>query len=154
MKILNNKLKSDLNIRTEKNFPIDGIEFIDITPLFIDKNSFNEICDLFEKELKNKKIDYIIGPEARGFLLASVLADRLGVGLIPIRKKGKLPPTSIIDTISYMKEYGIDYLEIPKLVNSTYKNKRIYIIEDIYATGNTVKAIHDGITKCIFNNTI
>ena len=68
MKIIRNDLKSKLNIRTEKDFPIDGIEYIDITPLIIQNKSFEEIIDKFEKELRNKKIDYIVAPEARGFL--------------------------------------------------------------------------------------
>ena len=89
MKILKNKLKSDLNIRTEKNFPIQGIEFIDITPLIIQKETTKEIIQKFKEELKNKKIDYIVAPEARGFLFGVAIAEQLGIGCIPVRKKGK-----------------------------------------------------------------
>lgn len=143
MKILKNKLDNSINIRTEKNFPKEGIEFIDINPLIIEKDSLNEIIDKFYYELKDKKIDYIICPEARGFLIGSAIAYKLNVGLVPVRKKGKLPPTTVEKTFSYEKEYGKDNLELPKLVNDEYKDKNFYIIDDIYATGNTVNAIKE-----------
>lgn len=147
MKILNNKLKSELNIRTEKDFPIEGIEFIDINPLLIQKESFKEIIDKFTEELKDKNIDYIIAPEARGFLLGSAVALNINAGCVPIRKKGKLPPTTVAYEVEYEKEYGKDKLELPKLVNEEYDGKRFYIIDDIYATGNTVNAIKKAITN-------
>lgn len=143
MKIIRNILRNDLNIRTEKNFPIDGIEFIDMMPLLMQKDVFKEIIDHFIKEIKDKNIDYIVVPEARGFLLGTAIAYTLNVGCIPVRKKGKLPPSTVESMISYNKEYGKDFLEIPKLVNDTYKEKRVYIIDDIYATGHTFKAIKE-----------
>ena len=145
MKVLNNKLKNELNIRTEKNYPIEGVEFIDIMPLIIDKNSLKEIIDLFTNEIKNKNVDYIIAPEARGFLLGVAIADRLNIGCIPVRKKGKLPPSTVETEIKYKKEYGEDILELPKLVNTTYQNKNFYIVDDIYATGNTIEKIKEKI---------
>lgn len=145
MKIINNKLKSDLNIRTEKDFPIKGIEFIDITPLLIQKETLKEITELFVEELKNKEIDYIVAPEARGFLFGSSVANELNIGLIPVRKKGKLPPTTVEKDFAYEKEYGLDFLELPKLVNTSFENKNFYLIDDIYATGNTLRAIKDTI---------
>ena len=141
MKILKNKLKSRINVRTEKDFPIPGIEFIDITPLLMQKESLKEIIDKFEEELKEKSIDYILAPEARGFLIGAAVANKLNIGCVPIRKKGKLPPSTIETIIEYEKEYGEDQLELPKLVNTTYEGKKCYIIDDIYATGNTVKSI-------------
>ncbi len=69
MKILKNKLKNKLNIRTQENYPIEGVEFIDIMPLIIQKETLKEIIDLFVNEVKDKNVDYIIAPEARGFLL-------------------------------------------------------------------------------------
>ena len=146
MKILKNKLKSELNIRTEKDFPVKGIEFIDITPLILQKETFKEITDKFVKELKDKNVDYVVGPEARGFLFASSVAYKLNIGLLPVRKKGKLPPTTVETQFDYEKEYGKDTLEIPSLVNEKYKGKNFYIIDDIYATGNTMKAIKKAIT--------
>ena len=145
MKVLNNKLKNELNIRTEKNYPIEGVEFIDIMPLIIDKNSLKEIIDLFTNEIKNKNVDYIIAPEARGFLLGVAIADRLNIGCIPVRKRGKLPPSTVETEIKYKKEYGEDILELPKLVNTTYQNKNFYIVDDIYATGNTIEKIKEKI---------
>ena len=147
MKILRNKLKSELNIRTEKNYPIEGVEFIDIMPLIIQKETLKEIIDLFVEEIKNQNVDYIIAPEARGFLLGTAIADRLNIGCVPVRKQGKLPPTTVEAKIEYEKEYGKDIVELPKLVNTTYENKNFYIIDDIYATGNTMEKIKDTIEK-------
>lgn len=141
MKILKNQLKSKLNLRTQMDFPVKGVEFIDINPLVLQKEIFNEIIDKFIDEIKNKNIDYIVAPEARGFLFGSAIADKLKVGLIPVRKKGKMPPTTVEKEFTYEKEYGKDILELPKLVNEEYKNKNFYIIDDIYATGNTAQSI-------------
>lgn len=145
MKILKNSLKNKLNIRTEKDYPIKGIEFIDITPLMMQKEILKEIAEGFVKELKDKKVDYIVVPEARGFLLGTMVANLLEIGCVPVRKMGKLPPTIVEKTFDYEKEYGKDQLELPKLVNTTYGDKNFYIMDDIYATGNTMKAIQKAI---------
>lgn len=147
MKILKNELNSELNLRTEKNFPIEGIEFIDINPLIIQKETFNEIIDKFVEEIKNKNIDYIVAPEARGFLFGSAVANKLNTGFVPVRKKGKMPPTTVEKEFDYEKEYGKDILELPKLVNEEYRGKNFYIIDDIYATGNTAQAIKKAIEE-------
>ncbi|MBR3325616.1 MAG: adenine phosphoribosyltransferase [Clostridia bacterium] len=147
MKIIKNLLKTELNIRTEKDFPIKGIEFIDITPLLLQKKVLKEIIEKFIKELKDKNIDYIVMPEARGFLFGTAIAKELELGCIPVRKKGKLPPSTVQTQFEYEKEYGRDILELPKLVNEDYANKRFYLIDDIYATGNTMKAIKETIEK-------
>ena len=133
MKILRNELKNELNIRTEKNFPKESIEFIDIMPLIIQKDTFKEIINKFVEEISDKKIDYIVGPEARGLILGSAVANKLEVGFIPVRKAGKLPPSTVEKILKYKKEYGKDVLELPKL------------IDDIYATGNTMKSIKHAI---------
>ena len=80
MKILKNNLKSELNIRTEKDFPKKGIEFIDITPLILQKDVFKEITEQFVEELEDKSIDYILAPEARGFLFGAAVANEINVG--------------------------------------------------------------------------
>lgn len=139
--------KNDLNIRTEMDFPAKGIEFIDITPLFLQKETLYEMKDLFLKDLKNKEVDYIVGPEARGFLVGSMLATSIDSGFIPVRKQGKLPPTVVEGKVGYTKEYGDDVLELPKLVNESYEGKRFYLIDDIYATGNTMNAISEKIKE-------
>lgn len=145
MKILRNRFKNKLNIRTEKDFPKKGIEFIDITPLFLQKETLKEMSKMFVKEIKPLNADYIVGPEARGFLLGSMIATALDVGFIPVRKIGKLPPSTVAAIANYEKEYGKDVLELPKLVRGSYKNKKFYIVDDIYATGNTMRAIHEQI---------
>ena len=147
MKIVKNILKNELNIRTEKDFPIKGMEFIDINPLILQKETLNEIIDLFVEELKDKKVDYIVAPEARGFIFGTPVAYKLGCGCIPVRKKGKLPPSTVQASFDYVKEYGKDTLELPKLVHSRYRGKNFYIIDDVYATGNTLNAIKDAIIK-------
>ena len=145
MKILKNELKSELNIRTEKNFPKEGIEFIDIMPLIIQKETFCEIIQKFSQEIQSKNVDYIVGPEARGLIIGSAVANNLGIGFIPVRKAGKLPPSTVETKFEYEKEYGKDILELPKLVSEEYRGKSFYIVDDIYATGNTIKAIKQAI---------
>ena len=145
MKVLRNVLKNKLKLRTEKDFPIKGIEFIDINPLMLDKDLFNEITNCFVKELKDKKIDYVLCPEARGFIFGTSVAHVIKAGIIPVRKKGKLPPSTVATTIEYEKEYGKDYLELPKLYEDDYDGKNFYIIDDIYATGNTARAIKNSV---------
>ena len=99
-------------------------------------------------EIKDKQIDYILSPEARGFLFGCPVAQRLEIGFIPVRKKGKMPPTTVGTQIAYEKEYGKDILELPKLIhNESYANKNFYIIDDIYATGNTARAIQEAVEK-------
>lgn len=148
MKILKNILKSELNIRTEKDFPIEGIEFIDVNSLVIRKATFREITNLFVEEIREKNVDYIVSPEARGFLFGCPVANTLNVGFIPVRKKGKLAPTTVEAQFEYEKEYGKDILELPKLINDeNYKDKNFYIIDDIYATGNTARAIKEAVEK-------
>ena len=83
MKILKNELKNELNIRTEKDYPIKGVECIDIMPLFLQKETLNEIIERFVQELKNKELDYLVVPEARGFLLGAAIANKLNIGCIP-----------------------------------------------------------------------
>ncbi len=147
MKILRNELKNELHIRTQKDFPKEGIEFIDIMPLIIQKETFNEIIDKFVDELANKKVEYIVGPEARGLIIGAAVATKLNIGFIPVRKAGKLPPITVEKQFEYEKEYGKDKLELPKLVNDNYGGKKIYILDDIYATGNTMKAIKNAIEE-------
>lgn len=145
MKILKNNLKNELNLRTQKNYPKEGVEFIDITPLILQKTTYNEIIDYFIEEIKNKNVDYIIAPEARGFLFGSTIANKLNIGCIPVRKKGKLPPIAVEKEFDYEKEYGKDTLCLPKLVNEEYTYKNFYIVDDIYATGSTIKSIKQAI---------
>ncbi len=147
MKILRNELKNELHIRTQKDFPKEGIEFIDMMPLIIQKETFKEIVDKLVEEIKDKHAEYIVGPEARGLIVGAAVANELNIGFIPVRKAGKLPPITVEKQFEYEKEYGKDKLELPKLVNEEYTGKRVYIIDDIYATGNTMKAIKKAIEE-------
>ena len=146
MKVVNNRLTHELHLRTEANYPVEGVEFIDITPLILQKDTLKEITEKFVSELKDKNIDYIVAPEARGFLFGSSIANEIDAGLVPVRKKGKLSPSTVEVQFDYEKEYGKDTLELPKLVNSTYEGKRFYVVDDILATGNTMKSIIKAIT--------
>ncbi len=148
MKILKNNLVNEINLRTEKDFPVKGIEFIDITPAIMNQNVFNEIIEKISEDVKKYKVEYILAPEARGFLLASAISIKLNIPCIPIRKKGKLPRSVVEAEIEYEKEYGKDILELPKLEkNQSYRNKKFYLVDDIYATGNTARAIKNKIEE-------
>jgi len=119
-----------------EGFPKEGISFKDITPLIGDGEAFKELIDVMAKKLKKLDIKYIAGPEARGFIFGVPLAYALGVGFIPIRKKGKLPQETV--SITYDLEYGNDTLEIHK--NAFEKGSRIALVDDLLATGGTISA--------------
>ncbi len=124
-------------IREIENFPKDGINFKDITTLLKDGGSFKFAVDMMVEDLKNRKIDYIVGPEARGFLMGAAVAYALGVGFIPVRKPGKLPSKTA--SIDYELEYGVDSLEIH--IDAFEVGSRIAIVDDLLATGGTVRAV-------------
>ena len=126
-------------IRHIPDFPKKGIVFRDITTLIKDKDAFKQSVDEIVADLKDKKIDYVVGPEARGFLMGSAVAYALGVGFVPIRKKGKLP--SEVIQKEYDLEYGTDILEIHK--DAIEKGSNIAIVDDLLATGGTVLAVSE-----------
>ncbi|HBT19398.1 MAG TPA: adenine phosphoribosyltransferase [Clostridiaceae bacterium] len=119
-----------------ENFPKEGISFKDITPLIGDGQVFKELIDTMAKKLRALNVDYIAGPEARGFIFGVPLAYALGVGFIPIRKPGKLPQETV--SITYDLEYGSDTLEIHK--NAFKKGDRVALVDDLLATGGTISA--------------
>lgn len=121
-------------IRVIENFPNQGISFKDITTLIKDKESFKKVVDIFIENLKDKDVDYIVGPEARGFLFGGAVAYGLGAGFIPVRKAGKLPDKVIRD--EYELEYGNNILEIHR--DSIEKGSKVAIVDDLLATGGTV----------------
>ena len=123
-------------IRNIPDFPKKGIVFKDITPLLSNKKSYNSLMNTIKTRYKNYKIDKVVGIEARGFILGSALAILLNCGFTPIRKKGKLPFKTFSET--YDLEYGKDTLEIHK--DAFNKNDNIIIIDDVLATGGTIKA--------------
>ncbi len=123
-------------IRDVPDFPKPGILFRDITPLLASREAFGESIRKLAEPWQNEAIDHVAAVEARGFLFAGPLALQLGVGLIPIRKPGKLPA----DTISYMYdlEYGTDTLEMHKGI--VMPQSRVLVIDDVLATGGTAEA--------------
>lgn len=124
-------------IRIIENFPIKGISFKDITTLLQDKDAFKYALDKMAEYYKDKNIDIVVGPEARGFLLGAPLAYAIGAGFVPVRKKGKLPYDTM--SISYDLEYGSDALEIHK--DAVKKGQRVAIIDDLLATGGTMESV-------------
>ncbi len=126
---------SDLTkyIRTIPNYPKEGIMFRDITTLLKDPVGFKLTIDLLANKYRGQKIDVIAGIEARGFILGAALAYNLGLGFIPIRKKGKLPGKTISQ--SYELEYGTDTIEIHD--DALDKGARVLLIDDLIATGGT-----------------
>lgn len=123
-------------IRNIQDFPKPGIGFKDITTLLKDGEAFKEAVDRIVENLKDKDIDYVVGPEARGFLLGAPVAYALGAGFVPIRKPGKLPAEVV--SFEYDLEYGTDKIEMHK--DSIEEGKKVVIIDDLLATGGTVEA--------------
>lgn len=124
-------------IRVIENFPKEGISFKDITTLISDGEALKETIDQFVTYLKDKKIDLIVGPEARGFIFGVPVAYALGIGFIPVRKPGKLPGE--VFSVNYGLEYGEDQLQIHK--DAIKPGQRVAIVDDLLATGGTVEGV-------------
>lgn len=123
-------------IRVIEGFPKEGISFKDITTLISDGKAFKEAVNIMRKNLDDRNIDYIVGPEARGFVFGSAVAYALNVGFIPVRKPGKLPGETV--SYEYALEYGTDVLEICEDVLKP--GDRVAIVDDLLATGGTINA--------------
>ncbi|MFH2058704.1 MAG: adenine phosphoribosyltransferase [Pseudomonadota bacterium] len=123
-------------IRSIPDWPIKGVIFRDITTLMQDPAAFKESCDVLYERYKNMDIDKIVGIDARGFVFGAVLAYKLGIGFVPVRKKGKLPWKTIQE--SYSLEYGEDTLEIHE--DAVEKGEKVVIVDDLIATGGTIGA--------------
>jgi len=129
----------DKRIRKIPNFPKEGILFYDVTTLFEDAKCFKEMIDEMCKKYVDKKIDKVVGIDARGFLLASAMAYKLGAGISVVRKKGKLPYKS--KQASYEKEYGPDTIEMHE--DTIKPGEKVVIADDLLATGGTMLATID-----------
>jgi adenine phosphoribosyltransferase len=123
-------------IRTIPHWPKKGVMFRDITTLIKDSEGFRKACDLLYDYYKKKDIDIIACIEARGFVFGSVLAYRLGKGLVLVRKPGKLPADKVRQ--EYELEYGKDSVEMH--TDSISKGDRVLIVDDLLATGGTMEA--------------
>ena len=133
------KIDLKAQIRNIPDFPKPGILFRDITTLLKDKRAFKLAVDTLAKKYKNKKIDLVVAVEARGFILGGAIAHKLGAGFVPVRKKGKLPAKA--NAVTYDLEYGSDTLEIHH--DAISRENRVLIVDDLLATGGTVKAVTD-----------
>lgn len=124
-------------IRDIPDFPKRGIVFKDITPLLGNGPAFAHSIDLLAKVGAKHKVDKVIAIESRGFIFGSAVAQRLGVGVVPVRKKGKLPYKTI--SAAYALEYGEDTLEMH--VDGVLPGERVLLVDDVLATGGTADAV-------------
>lgn len=123
-------------IRDVPDYPKKGIVFKDITTLIKRGDAFDEVVNIFFEKCKDKKVDLVAAVESRGFIFGGVLANRLKVGFVPIRKFGKLPADTVEQ--KYDLEYGTDTLEIHK--DAVMPRQKVLIVDDLLATGGTIKA--------------
>lgn len=131
-------------IRDVPDFPKEGVLFKDITPLLADVEAFRTSIQLIVERLDGAPVDVVIGIEARGFMFGAALADKLGVGFVPVRKPGKLPAATY--RAEYELEYGTDALEIHQ--DALNPGQRVLIVDDLIATGGTAKATGDLVAQC------
>lgn len=130
-------------IRSVPDFPKAGITFFDITTLLKEKDGFRATIEALAKPFDQQRIDVVVGVESRGFILGGAVADRLGAGFAPVRKKGKLPSKTEQET--YALEYGTDCLEIHS--DAVDRGQRVLIVDDVLATGGTAAATINLIRK-------
>lgn len=131
-------------IREIPDFPKQGVSYKDITPLLLDPEAMNLAVKLFMNNLPHGKIDKVVGIESRGFFFATLLAEKLKAGFIPVRKPGKLPYRTHAE--NYDLEYGSDSLEIHE--DAIKKGEKVLLHDDVLATGGTAAATCKLIEKC------
>jgi adenine phosphoribosyltransferase len=132
------------HIRDIPDFPKEGIVFKDITPLLSDKKAFTYAIDAIAFDFDRDEIDKVVGIEARGFMIAAPLAYRFTAGLIPVRKKGKLPWQ--VESEEYALEYGTDLLEMHR--DAVEPGERVLVVDDVLATGGTALATAKLTERC------
>jgi adenine phosphoribosyltransferase len=128
--------KLDLKSKIRRIPEFKGVVFWDITPLLKDKRCFKESIRLLADHYRDKAVDLVVSNEARGFIIGAALAYELGAGFVPIRKKGKLPFKCV--EFTYQKEYESDTIEIHE--DAIEPGQKVLLIDDLLATGGTVKA--------------
>ena len=126
-------------IRVVPDFPVEGISFRDITTLLQDRAAFQAAIGELHRQVRDLAVEVVVGMESRGFIFASPLAYLLGVGLVPVRKLGKLPAETL--SAEYELEYGTNTLEIHR--DAIQPGQRVLIVDDLLATGGTVAATVD-----------
>jgi len=139
------------SIRDIHDFPKPGIVFKDITTLLNNPKAFRILMNHLTNRYLNYDLDFIAGIDARGFIFGAALADRLGIGFVPVRKKGKLPYTTVAE--KYTLEYGFDEVEVhidafgKNGLCPTGERSRVLLVDDLIATGGTAKAAANLIEK-------
>jgi adenine phosphoribosyltransferase len=131
-------------IRDVRDFPKQGIVFKDITPLLADVEAFRTCIQLMAESVDGESVDAVVGIESRGFMFGAALADKLGVGFIPVRKPGKLPAATY--RAEYDLEYGSDAIEIHQ--DALAPGDRVVVVDDLIATGGTAKATKELVERC------
>lgn len=135
--------KLDLKSKVRRISEFKGVVFWDITPLLKDKDALHDSVKRIADHFRNEPIDLVVSNEARGFIIGAAVAYELGVGFVPIRKKGKLPAKCV--ELTYKKEYESDTIEIHE--DAIVKGQRVLLIDDLLATGGTMKANIDLVEK-------
>ncbi len=130
-------------VRDIPDFPKEGILFKDITPILGDPTLFSLALDALIELVDGKKIDKIVGVDARGFIFGAAVADRLGAGFVPLRKQGKLPHEC--HEVAYALEYGEAVIEIH--TDAIHKGETVFLVDDLLATGGTAAAALELIEK-------
>lgn len=126
----------DLKSKIRRIPEFKGVVFWDITPLLKDKEAFRECIKQLANHYRGKRVDIVVSSEARGFIIGGALAYELGAGFVPIRKRGKLPFKAV--SLTYQKEYESDTIEIHE--DAIEKGQKVLLIDDLLATGGTIKA--------------
>ena len=131
-------------IRDVPDFPKNGILFRDITPLLADVEAFRTSIQLMAEALDGESVHAVVGIESRGFMFGAALADKLGVGFVPVRKPGKLPAATY--RAEYDLEYGSDAVEIHQ--DALSPGDKVVVVDDLIATGGTAQATADLVRQC------
>ena len=123
-------------IRAIPDYPKPGVIFRDITTLLGNAHAFHQVVEELASPWRHAQVDYVAGIEARGFILGGAIAHQLQAGFVPIRKKGKLPHTTV--RVAYSLEYGLDEMEMHR--DAVSPGQRIVLVDDLIATGGTAEA--------------